>query len=194
MLSGCYMAGATYKCCRLGARSVYTTIQPCTTLQCQFMWSHICRGGRGVAVTHHLHFWQNDQDLLHAAAVTQGWNRYQKESPHRKLTREKIILPLLLSQFKPKTFWSSDQHSNHWAIPTPHTKITTSTPTSSLSSAAWSSASRLVWKGWRRVVCCFRLESTCSWTSSNFIPSRNSWPSSSLLLSKSESGRDAPGQ
>ena len=29
-----------------------------------------------LAVTCHLHFWQNDQDLLHATVVTWGWNRY----------------------------------------------------------------------------------------------------------------------
>ena len=27
-----------------------------------------------LTVTCHLHLWQNDQDLLHAPAVTQGWN------------------------------------------------------------------------------------------------------------------------
>ena len=37
---GCYMAGATWNCCRLGARSLYT-IQPCTSLQCHFIRSHI---------------------------------------------------------------------------------------------------------------------------------------------------------
>ena len=36
-------------------------------------------GGQGctrvLGVTYHLHFWQNDRGLLHATAVTQGWNR-----------------------------------------------------------------------------------------------------------------------
>ena len=31
---------------------------------------HVCLG-----VTCHLHFWQNDRGLLHATAVTRGWNR-----------------------------------------------------------------------------------------------------------------------
>ena len=41
-LFGCYMAGATWNCCRLGAYSVYT-IQPCTTLQCHFIRTRIRR-------------------------------------------------------------------------------------------------------------------------------------------------------
>ena len=57
------------KCCRLGASSVYT-IQPCTRLQCHFIQSHIGRVYVCLAVTCHLHFWQNDRDLLRATAVT----------------------------------------------------------------------------------------------------------------------------
>ena len=37
---GCYMAGATRNCCRLGAPSVHS-IQPCTSLPCHFIPSHI---------------------------------------------------------------------------------------------------------------------------------------------------------
>ena len=40
---------------------------------------HIHRVHVGLAVTRHVHFWQNDQDLLCATAVTQGWNGYQNE-------------------------------------------------------------------------------------------------------------------
>jgi len=36
-----------------------------------------------LAVTCHLHFWQNDRDLLRATAVTQGWNGYQNESAQK---------------------------------------------------------------------------------------------------------------
>ena len=39
MLFGCYIAGATWNCCCLGARSVYT-IQPCTISR-HLMQSHI---------------------------------------------------------------------------------------------------------------------------------------------------------
>ena len=35
-----------------------------------FMQSHICRVHVCLAVTCHLHFWQNDQDLFSATAVT----------------------------------------------------------------------------------------------------------------------------
>ena len=49
---------------------------------------HVC-----LAVTCHLHFWQNDRDLPRAAAVTREWNGYSNKSQHRKLTLEKKILP-----------------------------------------------------------------------------------------------------
>ena len=86
---------------------------------CHFMQSHICKVYVCLAVTCHLHFWQNDRSLLRATAVTQGWNRYQNKSQHRKLTLEKKILPPLLKGFEPATFRSRVQHSNHWAILTP---------------------------------------------------------------------------
>ena len=53
------------------ACSLYT-IQPCTVSR-YFMQSHIRRVHACLVVTCHLHFWQNDRDLLHATAVTQGW-------------------------------------------------------------------------------------------------------------------------
>ena len=52
-----------------------------------------------LAVTCHLHFWQNDRDLLRATAVTRGWNGYQNKSQHRKFTVETEILPPLLQGF-----------------------------------------------------------------------------------------------
>ena len=45
-----------------------------------------------LAVTCHLHLWQNDRDLLRATAVTRGWNLYRNKSQHRKLTPEKKII------------------------------------------------------------------------------------------------------
>ena len=36
-----------------------------------------------VAVTCHLHFWWYDQGLVHATAVTRGWNGYQNKIQHR---------------------------------------------------------------------------------------------------------------
>ena len=56
---------------------------------CHFMQSHIRKVYACLAVTCHLHFWQNDRDLLRAAAVTRGWNGYRSKSQHRKLTLEK---------------------------------------------------------------------------------------------------------
>ena len=88
-LFGCYMAGATWNCCRLGARSVYT-MQPCTSLQCLFIgsrhvWlavkhqvtyllirSHILRMHGRLAVACRLPVCQNDRDLLRATAVIRG--------------------------------------------------------------------------------------------------------------------------
>ena len=104
------------KCCRFGASSVYT-IQPCARLQCHFIQSHIVYAC--LAITCHLHFWQNDRDLLRATAVTLGWNGYRNKSQHRKLTLEKKTLPPLLQGFEPATFQSRVRRSNHWAIPLP---------------------------------------------------------------------------
>ena len=78
----------------------------CTTynhapVQCHFIQSHICRVHVCLAVTCHLHFWQNDRDLLHATAVTRGWNRYRNKSQHRKLTLEKKILLQPLQGLEP---------------------------------------------------------------------------------------------
>ena len=44
---------------------------------CHFMQSHICKLYAYLAVTCYPHFWQNDQGLLHATVVSQGWNGYQ---------------------------------------------------------------------------------------------------------------------
>ena len=66
-----------------------------------------------LAVTCHLHFWQNDQDLLRANAVTRRWNGYRNKSQHRKLTVEKKILPPFLQGFEPATFQSRVRRSNN---------------------------------------------------------------------------------
>ena len=67
---------------------------------CHFMQSHIRKVYACLAVT----FWWNDQGLLRATAVTQGWNGYRNKSQHRKLTLKKKILLLLQQGFKPATF------------------------------------------------------------------------------------------
>ena len=69
------MAGASRNCSRLGTSPVYT-IQPCSrSLHAK---PHICKMYACLAVTCHLHFWQNDQDLLRATAVTRGVERIPK--------------------------------------------------------------------------------------------------------------------
>ena len=83
------------------------------------MQRHIRKVYACLIVTCHLHFWQNDRDMLRAAAVTRGWNGYQNKSQHRKLTLEKKILQPLLPGFEPATFQSRVRRSNHWAIPPP---------------------------------------------------------------------------
>ena len=85
------------------------------------MQSHILKVCACLAVTCHLHFGQNDRDLLRATAVTWGWNGYWNKSQRRKLTLEKKILPPLLQGFEPLTFQSWVRRSNHWAIPPPNT-------------------------------------------------------------------------
>ena len=89
-LFDCCMAGATWNCCRLGARVVYT-VQPRTSLQCLVIQSLIGRVHVCLAITCHLHFWQNDWDLLCAISVKLGWNGYWSKRQHRKLTLEKKI-------------------------------------------------------------------------------------------------------
>ena len=82
---------------------------------------HIRKVYACLAVTCHLHFWQNDRDFLRATVVTRGWNGYRNKSQHRKSTLEKKILPPFQQGFEPATFQSRVRCSNHWAIPAPRT-------------------------------------------------------------------------
>ena len=97
------MACAARNCCRLCAFCLCT---PYNHAPCHFMQSYIRKVYACLAVTCHLHFWQNDRDLLRATAVTRGWNGYRIKSQHRKLTQEKKILPPLLQGLEPTTFQS----------------------------------------------------------------------------------------
>ena len=101
------------------AVSAQVLCTPYNHAPCDFMQSHIRKVYACLAVTCHLHFWQNDRDLLRATAVTRGWNGYRNKSHHRKSTLEKKILPPLLQGFEPATFQSRVRRSNHWAIPAP---------------------------------------------------------------------------
>ena len=69
-----------------------------TNAEARFNKSHIRKVYACLAVTCHLHFWQNDRDLLRATVVTRGWNGYRNKSQHRKFgtfdpTTRLILLP-----------------------------------------------------------------------------------------------------
>ena len=87
--------------------------QVVTNAEARFNKSHIRKVYACLAVTCHLHFWQNDRDLLRATVVTQGWNEYRNKSQHRKSTLEKKILPPFQQGFEPATFQSRVRRSNH---------------------------------------------------------------------------------
>ena len=84
-----------------------------TNAEARFNKSHIRKVYACLAVTCHLHFWQNDRDFLRATAVTRGWNGYRNKSQHRKSTLEKKILPPFQQGFEPATFQSRARRSNH---------------------------------------------------------------------------------
>ena len=90
-----------------------------TNAEARFSKIHIRKVYACLAVTCHLHFWQNDRDFLRATVVTRGWNGYRNKSQHRKSTLEKKILPPFQQGFEPATFQSRVRCSNHWAIPAP---------------------------------------------------------------------------
>ena len=94
------------------AVSVQVLCTPYNYAPCHFMQSHIRKVYACLAVTCHLHFWQNDRDLLRATVVTRGWNGYRNKSQHRKSTLEKKILPpFQMSNLKisiSKTIWNKN--------------------------------------------------------------------------------------
>ena len=90
-----------------------------TNAEARFNKIHIRKVYACLAVTCHLHFWQNDRDFLRATVVTRGWNGYRDKSQHRKSTLEKKILLPFQQGFEPATFQSWVRCSNHWAIPAP---------------------------------------------------------------------------
>ena len=98
------------------AISAQVLCTPYNHAPCHFMQSHIRKVYTCLAVTCHLHFWQNDRDLLRAAAVTRGWNGNRNKSQHRKSTLENKILLPLLQGFEPATFQSRVRRSNHCSI------------------------------------------------------------------------------
>ena len=85
------MAGATWNCSRLG--EILCT--PYNHAPCHFMQSHIRKVYACLAVTCHLHLWQNDWDILRATAVTRGWNGYRSltERTNTNHVLSKLALP-----------------------------------------------------------------------------------------------------
>ena len=79
-----------------------------------FIWSCICKIHVCLALTCHLHFWQNDWDLLHATEVTRSGtdteirvsSREENPPAFPAGTRTRDLLIMSLSLY-------------HWAIPAP---------------------------------------------------------------------------
>ena len=111
----CYMAGATWNRCCLSTSFMYT-IQPCISLQCQFIWSHICWMHVWLAVTCYLHFWQNNGDLSCATVVTAGWNRCQNKSA-QEVDPEEENLPIAPAGTRTRDFSITSTSLYHRAIP-----------------------------------------------------------------------------
>ena len=110
-LFGCYMASATWNCCRLGAISVYT-MQPCTSLQCHAIRSHIRR--MRLAVTSTSTFRRMTGIFLRGTAVIRRLYGYRNKSQRRKLTGEKIS-PAAPAGTRTRRITSPSLY--HWAIP-----------------------------------------------------------------------------
>ena len=54
-----------------------------TNAEARFNKIHIRKVYAFLAVTCHLHFWQNDRDFLRATVVTRRWNGYPNKSQHK---------------------------------------------------------------------------------------------------------------
>ena len=61
------------------AVSAQVLCTPYNHAPCHFMQSHIRKVYAYLALTCHLHFWQNDRGLLRATAVTRRWNGYRNK-------------------------------------------------------------------------------------------------------------------
>ena len=67
--SGVFTGLVPHETAAVSAQVLWT---PYNHAPCHFMQSHIRKVYVRLAVTYHLHFWQNDQDLLRAAVVIWG--------------------------------------------------------------------------------------------------------------------------
>ena len=114
------MAGATWL-----LPSQHVACTPYKHAPCHFMQNDILMVHAYLAVTCHLHFWQNDWGLLRATAVTQEWNGYRNKStknlPWRRKFSHRSCMDLNPWPFNHRSgTLTTDQgcyrHSNHWAI------------------------------------------------------------------------------
>ena len=74
------------------AISAQVLCTPYNHAPCHFMQSHIRKVYACLSVTCHLHFWQNDRDLLRATAVTRGWNGYRNYRQSETVTLLQFFL------------------------------------------------------------------------------------------------------
>ena len=61
-----------------------------TNAEARFNKIHIRKVYACLAVTCHLHFWQNDRDFLRATVVTRGWNGYRNKCTESRPWRRKF--------------------------------------------------------------------------------------------------------
>ena len=82
-------------------------------------WSHIRRVHVCLSVICHLHFWQNDRDLLRATAKARGLNGYWNKSQHREMTMKKQISHAAPAgtQTRTRVLLITSPALHHWAIP-----------------------------------------------------------------------------
>ena len=148
----------------------------CDQSEARFNKSHIRKVYACLAVTCHLHFWQNDRDLLLATVVTRGWNGYRNKSQHRKSTLEKKILPPFQQGFEPATFQSRVRTLTTELSPPPISAAQHSASSYELASArSWSRGkcmiSPLLLRRDERHVCKIWVSISCltSWKSQMFV-------------------------
>ena len=107
------------------AISVQVLCTPYNPVPCHIMQSHICKVYACLAVTCHLHFWQNDWDLLHATVVTRGGTdteiRVSTESwPWRRKFSSRFCGDSNLQPFNHESRFSRFYWAfGPWAIPAP---------------------------------------------------------------------------
>ena len=115
-ITGCCMTDVTWKCCRPGDFCVHHNYNQAPRHITSWLKSRILMVHACLAVTCHLHFWQNDLGLLRVASVTGEGETDMEMSQHRNFTLAKKILPPLLPGLEPATYRSQVRRSNHRVI------------------------------------------------------------------------------